>query len=372
MQPGGNSSGLMAVAIIAIVLGTISVALRLYTRRCVLKQIWLDDYFAVASWACLIAVTVSNFHSISTGLGSHMDEIPSSVLPAFLKDLWLGLVIYNIALVFLKLTLFFQFYRIIRSTSWHGLKIFNIVVMCLIAGWQGAQVFVQIFACVPVERSWDSTVEGTCQSINVTRTMNIVGNIVTDFIILLLPLPTIWRLSLPKRTKYAVMGIFSLGFFTCIVSILRGTLNSDETGGDVSWDSVSVIAWTTAELLTGVVIASLSTMRPLISRYLPGFSMTGSSRQITGTAGASYGLQQLTNKTAMSRADSKSAIMSRSSRFSKNGWMDLNESDREDMAPSRQGNADLATMDTAQLESGLNHVHGNIRVTTEWSVSDGK
>lgn len=121
-------------------------------------------------------------------------------------------MIYNIALLFLKLTLFFQFYRIIRSTSWRGLKIFNIVVMCLIAGWQGAQVFIQIFACIPIEKSWNKSIQGICLSISITRMMNIIGNIVTDFIILLLPLPTILRLPLPLRSKYAVMSIFCLGF----------------------------------------------------------------------------------------------------------------------------------------------------------------
>lgn len=50
MKPGGNSGGLLAVAILAIVLGTPAVGLRLYTRKFVLNQIWLDDYLAIVSW----------------------------------------------------------------------------------------------------------------------------------------------------------------------------------------------------------------------------------------------------------------------------------------------------------------------------------
>lgn len=84
--------------------------------------------------------------------------------------------------------------------------------MSIIAGWQVAQIFVQIFACIPVQASWDKTIMGKCQSIRVSRDMNSIANIVTDFIILILPLPVIWRLALPRNQKIALSSIFGLGF----------------------------------------------------------------------------------------------------------------------------------------------------------------
>lgn len=121
MQPGGNSGGLMAVAILAIILGTLAVALRLYTRKVVLNQIWVDDYLACASWVrrgdteassnytlvllhgiakltssaaqiCLMALVVQNFHNISTGLGSHFADIPPQTLPRFYLVCWLSML----------------------------------------------------------------------------------------------------------------------------------------------------------------------------------------------------------------------------------------------------------------------------------------
>lgn len=53
MQPGANSKGLIAVDVLALVLGTLAVALRLYTRKVLLKQLWLDDYLAFGSWVSL-------------------------------------------------------------------------------------------------------------------------------------------------------------------------------------------------------------------------------------------------------------------------------------------------------------------------------
>lgn len=50
MKPGANSANVLATAIVSIPLGTLAVALRLYTRKYLLKQVWIDDYLAIASW----------------------------------------------------------------------------------------------------------------------------------------------------------------------------------------------------------------------------------------------------------------------------------------------------------------------------------
>lgn len=57
--PGGsdassvnNSNGAMVigVAVTGIVTATVAVALRVYTRKFILKQMWIDDYMAIMSW----------------------------------------------------------------------------------------------------------------------------------------------------------------------------------------------------------------------------------------------------------------------------------------------------------------------------------
>jgi hypothetical protein len=37
-------------------------------------------------------------------------------------------------------------------------------------------------------------------------------NIFLDFVIILLPLPTVWGLRLPKKQKRALIAVFMLGF----------------------------------------------------------------------------------------------------------------------------------------------------------------
>lgn len=149
---------------------------------------------------------------------------------------------------------------------------------------------------------------------------------------------------------------------TCIVSILRVT--TTPTGVvDIAWDTVQVISWTTAEVLTGVIIASLTTLRPLIGRYVPAWATRATtSKGTAATSGASYKLSGLPSHAASrpSRCDRKSALIHPSRRFSSGGWLDLSESGDD---------AGVRAPEAAHLDARSGPPQGNIRVTKEWTVS---
>lgn len=73
-------------------------------------------------------------------------------------------------------------------------------------------LFGSIFLCVPVHSFWDKTVEGSrCMNQFAVWFSNAAINIVQDFVILLLPMPVLRRLSIPRRQKKALMIVFALG-----------------------------------------------------------------------------------------------------------------------------------------------------------------
>ena len=47
------------------------------------------------------------------------------------------------------------------------------------------------------------------------------GNIATDFLILLLPLPVILRLQMPFKKKIRLLFVFGIGLFACVTSVVR-------------------------------------------------------------------------------------------------------------------------------------------------------
>lgn len=74
-----------------------------------------------------------------------------------------------------------------------------------------AQVFVDIFQCVPISSAWDPSKTGKCVSYGAfVLTMGII-NIVTDVIMLVLPMPLLWKLRVSSPRKWMLMIMFSLG-----------------------------------------------------------------------------------------------------------------------------------------------------------------
>lgn len=72
-------------------------------------------------------------------------------------------------------------------------------------------VTTMIFQCRPIKRVWDPTVKAKC--IDISKIFIVMGsmNVLTDFILLCLPLPLLWKLQLGRETKLQLIGIFSIG-----------------------------------------------------------------------------------------------------------------------------------------------------------------
>jgi hypothetical protein len=121
-------------------------------------------------------------------------------------------MIYNISLLFIKLMFFFQYFRIVRQNA--KLRTIFSVVMGLVFAWTLSQILTNAFSCIPIQAVWDHTVPGNCGTMSppTRMLMNSIGNIITDVIILLLPIPVVLGLKLRKAQKLTLIGIFCLGF----------------------------------------------------------------------------------------------------------------------------------------------------------------
>ncbi len=104
--------------------------------------------------------------------------------------------------------------RRLRQTLF-GLAIF-------MGAWAISASFAGIFQCTPTEYGWNPSLEGgSC--IDYGKVVLVAGafNIITDFVILLLPVPLIWGLEMSAQEKRMLLLAFFLGGSACIVSITR-------------------------------------------------------------------------------------------------------------------------------------------------------
>ncbi|KAI9651648.1 MAG: hypothetical protein M1831_000551 [Alyxoria varia] len=80
-----------------------------------------------------------------------------------------------------------------------------------------AITLVKIFECTPREKIWLGSTPGRCIDFGKLTAVTGSVNIVSDFTILFLPLPLIWRLQMPMRRKIGASAVFATGLFSAEV-----------------------------------------------------------------------------------------------------------------------------------------------------------
>ncbi|KAK7981482.1 hypothetical protein PG988_003720 [Apiospora saccharicola] len=275
------------VALVCMLVLTFITSLRLYTRRVIVQTIGFDDYLAVAAWLSVMIVGILYMVHTNYGLGSHIWEpMDPERLMTSLQLVFVEGVLYNISLMAIKITLFAQYYRLISRTEY---RIPCLVLASLVVTWCLGMVLIVVFGCYPVQAAWDFTiVEKDCTTASHGIVIG-VGNITTDFILILLPMPIVWRLEMKKSEKLVILGIFGIGSFTCVVSILRLTLL--RVTDDFSYSAAIIDCWTIGELSAACSCPSLMVLQPLMVRL--GINLTslrGSSHKLSdNAAGGSSG-----------------------------------------------------------------------------------
>ncbi|KAL9615041.1 MAG: hypothetical protein Q9167_000464 [Letrouitia subvulpina] len=132
--------------------------------------------------------------------------------------------------------------------------------------------------------------EGTCINIKALLLSTAVLNIATDILILVLPMPIVWHMSIPKAQKIAVSFIFLMGGFVCVGSVFRACYLHDVVNPDPLWTTVDAGIWTLVEPSIGISTASLPVMGPLLRGLMPVKNFVRSLRTITiTTSGPSRG-----------------------------------------------------------------------------------
>ncbi|KAI0096199.1 hypothetical protein GGR51DRAFT_544052 [Nemania sp. FL0031] len=256
---------LISVVIPVVSIATLSVALRIYTRTRLLKQVGADDYLALLSLFLAIATGVAECINTTHGLGKHSWDLqaPDEVV-AYFKNFYVNIALYNVGLLVVKLTFLTQYYRVLVLKRFQTVCI---VAMITIGAWGLSQIFVGLFICTPVAGFWDTTLDAKCVPLPLQWYLNAGGNIVTDIIVFVLPLPVLAHLKLPRVQRLSLVGIFSFGFFTCAISVIR--IKFLGQGGDFSYENVEASIWSITELCSGVTCVCLPTLRPFVSQFIP-------------------------------------------------------------------------------------------------------
>lgn len=202
--------------------------------------------------------------SVREGVGTYHSPAEASTITRLVVA---GNVLWILIVNITKASILTQYLRIFCSLRTRALC--YTLLACLVPAASYA-VFAGIFLCSPTAKLWRPEMQGTCRSAQ-TYWLSVAGlDIMLDFLVLLLPLPAILVLRLPSRQKIALVLVFTLGFFVCIVSVARlATVYLTAQHGDYVRSGVWAVIWSAVEANVGIICACLLALKPLVAKLCP-------------------------------------------------------------------------------------------------------
>ncbi|CAK4030963.1 hypothetical protein DOTSEDRAFT_174493 [Lecanosticta acicola] len=267
------------------VLATTVVALRWYTRCNLVRNIGLDDWVILLSLVgirnCLLLDANAKLAhqalswtmcgligaEVHMGIGNYstangaVDTIMVAKLIVTCNSIW------AVTVSITKASILTQYLRVFngrttRMCCW-------LLLFCLLPTtcWG---VFGGVFLCKPAAKLWNVQLPGHCRDAQTYWVSVGAVNIGLDFFTLLLPLPAIAGLHLPRRQKLATLLVFLLGFVVCAVSVSRlTTVLVAAEQGDYIMSGIWSIIWSVIEANVGIICASLLALKAFVVKMFP-------------------------------------------------------------------------------------------------------
>ncbi|KAE8352697.1 hypothetical protein BDV28DRAFT_157657 [Aspergillus coremiiformis] len=152
-----------------------------------------------------------------------------------------------------KLSLIMLYYRLSPHTKLWRMCIYAIAGLIIIP--TPVLTFLFIFGCQPIAKAWDPAItEGQCVDRLTIMLTSSVLNVITDFLLIITPIPLIWKLNMRIWQKLGVTLMFFLGGMN-------------------------------AETILVVVCDCLPSLRPFLHRHCPGGCFAGSEPSGPPTSG---------------------------------------------------------------------------------------
>lgn len=279
INPETRGPALMYLSIFLAALGLVVVSARIYSRIFITKAPGIDDILITLGWVAGVVLTVlvvianRRFHS-----GRHVWDVDFRLAADHRLNAWISqwFYLWSTGVVKISVLLFYRrlsvsFSKAFLWATWIGI-IYNIIQLVAFS-------LALLLVCLPIEAYWKSfdlkwalqhQDQYKCQNEGIGLTASAVFSVIGDFYAALLPSLLVARLKLPQRQKWAVAGLFSIGYLVVGMGIARAVLLHRMTlvTYDFTWELWEVWIWSLLELWLGLYAASAPALKPFFKRFL--------------------------------------------------------------------------------------------------------
>ncbi|KAI9833957.1 MAG: hypothetical protein M1826_005862 [Phylliscum demangeonii] len=232
-----RAASVLALVVVLTTMATIATAARLVARRLSKVPLQADDYTLGLALVLVFGLGAATIASVHNGLGRHQYAVDVAALENFSKSQYAFVVLYSSCVMLVKISILLLYRTLFVTPSFRATVLMvggYVTVLGVVS------TTVTLFKCRRISDGWKIVGLGEC--INDVTFFRSTGalNLLADLVILLLPLPVVWRLQLVRKQKLALTAIFALGIL------------------------VDPESWSIIEPCVGIICACLPTLGPLL------------------------------------------------------------------------------------------------------------
>ncbi|KAK8104508.1 uncharacterized protein PG998_011541 [Apiospora kogelbergensis] len=280
-------------------LQTIFVALRFYARSLVRSPwAWDDGLIVTALLGQFVAAGIAIGSVKQSAVGYHvwyLEETNPEAVTIFFKYLVAISSWYYATIWLSKIAILLLYRRLFPQQSVH---IIIYVTAAVLLATSIASLTTDLAACRPFSAQWAAPAvqKVHCLDKEAIFIWSTLPNIVTDLVMLILPLPIVWKLHTSTHMKGALTVTFVIGSSGLVASILRfWAFSNTNSFIDATYNAVELIIWTVVEPGIYLLSACMLMYRPLLEKVGVGRFRIGSkdrSKPYAGEWPAPHGEQQ--------------------------------------------------------------------------------
>ncbi|KAJ4417303.1 hypothetical protein N0V82_006247 [Gnomoniopsis sp. IMI 355080] len=292
--------------------------LRIYSRRMRLMPLGIEDLLYNVSVIAFYGFVVSLYMATYLGgIGYHMSQLNKFHIARLTQSFLVIQSLYGLSMCTIKWSMLFMLKRIFAVRYF---RIITWIIIALQAGWLVMTVLIGFLICRPLAKNWDPTAQGVCGNRIAGYTAVSVINVLVDCLMLILPLPMIFRLQVKPSHRWALLGIFGIGVITIVFSAIRLASIRTVDFDDFSYTVPMVMIWTTAENGVIIIVASSALLRPVFDKMLGRLTSLSGNRSKPMDSDVQYDCE-----TGANRSLERESRVRKVSAFAGNG--DGNQSD---------------------------------------------
>ncbi|KAI0480044.1 hypothetical protein GGR56DRAFT_671198 [Xylariaceae sp. FL0804] len=246
---------------------------RLYVRYKTAAGWAMDDAVFVLMLLLFAPFAVIGQYVRIIAIGYDMWTLDPSTITSALKWFFIDEILYTAVQAVCRVGILLFLIRVFNCSANSFARV-GYMVMTWVILTAVIIILMTAFQCWPVRYNWigwkGDFGPHKCLNVHVLAFTAAAMGIAQDLVIVVLPLPLVYRLRMPLRKKLYTTVMFSLGALVTVVSCIRlRWMLTFATSRNPTYDNTRAVLWTEAEVFVMVIVVCLPSFRTLLALVFP-------------------------------------------------------------------------------------------------------